>query len=134
MKKKTILICIMVLMIALALTVGTALAQEEEDLVPIKIENRTDQDLFITLVGEETFYGLPVGPNSSRTFSVRRGLYDQTTFACGESATGTVDMFRQLRLVFSPCGGAAPNEGAPSIEKVHLTDSPTGKAWQFQWD
>lgn len=134
MKKKMILISMMVLVIALSLSAGTAFAQEEPDLVPFKITNDTDQDLFITLVGEGTFYGLPVGPNSSRTFTVLRGTYDHNTFACGESATGTVDMSRQLRLTFTPCAGKAPNEGAPSIEKAHLTDSPTGKAWQFHWD
>lgn len=131
MKKKTILMTILALVFVFSLTVGTAFAQEE--LVPLKIKNNTDQNVFITLVGEGTIYGLAVGPNSSRDFSVRKGTYEHTTFACGTSASGTIDMSRQLRLFFTPCAGTAPNSGEPSIEKVHLTDAPEGKLWQYQY-
>ncbi|HZD58473.1 MAG TPA: hypothetical protein VE136_17195 [Anaerolineales bacterium] len=131
MKKRTIVMTILALLFVFSLTVGTAFAQEE--LVPLKIRNDTDQNVFITLVGEGTIYGLAVGPNSSRDFSVRRGTYEHTTFSCGTSASGTIDMSRQLRLIFTPCAGAPPNGGEPSIEKVHLTDTPEGKLWQYQY-
>jgi hypothetical protein len=60
-------------------------------------------------------------------------MYDQTSFACGSSASGTLDVSRQLRLTFTPCFGDAPNQGAPTIEKIHLTDSPTGIKWSYQY-
>jgi hypothetical protein len=66
-------------------------------------------------------------------FTVREGLYDQTTFACGDIAEGNLDVSQQLRLVFTACPSAAPNWGAPTLEKVHLKDSPKGLSWRYQY-
>jgi hypothetical protein len=79
-------------------------------------------------------YVLTAAPGSSRVFTVRVGTYDHATIACGETATGTLAVTHQLRLVFTPCFSDAPNAGAPANEKVHLIDSPDGKKWLYQYD
>ena len=137
MKFKRIQTIVFVLLISLVFTTpgyGQA-GNQETSLVPVQIRNRTDQPVGLLLFGEEGLaaYALNVPANTDQTFTVQKGGYDQTTFACGESASGTLDISGQLRLTFTRCPGSAPNAGAPTIEKVHLTDAPSGKAWLYQY-
>jgi hypothetical protein len=134
--KKFILAFTLVLALALLLA-PMAFAQEEEPvLFRVDIRNQTDQTVSLSLVGTDVFaaYALVVGPDSSRVFTVREGNYTHSTFACGESATGTLDVTQQLRLVFTPCFGSATNAGEPTIEKIHLNDAPDGAFWRYQYD
>jgi hypothetical protein len=131
------LFSVMVFILVLSMTFSTAFAQgsDEDDLFPVEIINRTEQPVNLVLMGTEggQSYSLNVPAGTNQTFTLREGMYNHTTFACGESAAGTLDLSRRLRLVFTPCAGAAPNSGAPSLEKVHLTDAPEGKAWLYQY-
>ena len=135
MKRKLYLTFVLVLILSLA-SLSAAFAQDEEaGLFRVEVRNRTHQPVSLSLAGRELgrSYLLTVAPGSSRTFTLREDLYDQTSFACGDSASGTLDVTHQLRLVFTPCPGNAPNPGAPTLEKVHLTDSPKGVKWSYQY-
>ena len=136
--KRTLLIALALVLAFSLVFATTALAQDEdEEIVRFRVEirNRTDENVFVTLVGTDVFAGylLAVAPGSERVFTVREGNYTHTTFACGESAEGTLAVTQQLRFVFTPCFGPAPNQGAPTIEKIHLTDSPEGREWFFKY-
>lgn len=79
-------------------------------------------------------YGLSVGPGTEQTFTVERGVYFHRTSACGETRDGVIDLTSQMRLVFVPCDLAPVNEGAPSMEKISLSeDSPSGVNWRFRF-
>lgn len=136
MKKSVFSMFVLVLAVSLSLT-SAAFAQggNEVRLLPLEIHNRTDQPVSLILAGSEGLppYALMVPAGSDQTFTVQEGAYNHTTFACGASASGVLEVTRRLRLVFTPCAGAAPNSGAPSLEKVHLKDAPAGKAWHYQY-
>jgi hypothetical protein len=105
-------------------------------LYRIEVQNRTAQSVSLSLVGTDvpSAYYLVVAPGTTSSYSIRGGIYNQTTNACGYSATGTLQATQQLRLIFTPCSGSAPNSGAPTMEKVHLTDAPQGSAWLYQYN
>jgi hypothetical protein len=135
MKRNIYLASVLVLVISLV-SLTAAFAQEgQETLLRVEVRNHTDQPVSLSLTGREihSTYLLNVAPGSSRIYTLRAGMYDQTSYACGSSASGTLDVTSQLRLTFTPCFGDAVNQGAPTIEKVHLTDSPTGIKWRYQY-
>ena len=136
MKRKLFSAIVLVLMVALILTTIT-FAQDgvEGKLFPVEIRNRTDQPVSLVLSGTQGArpYSLTVPADSTQKFTLQGNVYNHTTFACGESATGTLDVSKQLRLVFTRCFGDAPNWGEPTMEKVHLRDAPQGKKWLFQY-
>ena len=106
-----------------------------ETLFRIEIRNRTQGAVYLTLIGinNHAVYRLVVPAKTEQAFSVKADTYTQLTFSCSEAATGTLDVSRQLRLTFTACATAAPNAGAPSSEKIHLSDTPLGKAWYYQY-
>lgn len=135
MLKKKYLIVISIILVALFILTTAAIAQgDDSDLVRITIKNKTDRTVTLLMIGEGTAYSLNVGEGDEKLFTVRRGEYEHTTFACGTSATGTLDMFRQLKLVFTACPGPAPNDGVPGHEKVHIDDTPDKNGFQFNYD
>jgi hypothetical protein len=135
MAKKIIPVVLFVLLLSMLLSTA-ALAQDEElKVYPLEIRNRTDQSVTILLIRTEGLvaYSLTVPANTTSGFTIKEGLYNHTTFACGESAEGTVTIEKQLRLIFTPCFRDAPNNGAPTMEKIHLTDAPTGINYNYQF-
>ena len=54
-------------------------------------------------------YHLSVAPGGNQAFTVQDGQYEQVSYACGASAAGVLQVTRQLKLVFTPCSGRAPN-------------------------
>lgn len=136
MAKKLIPAVLFVLLLSLLLTT-VALAQDEElKVYPLHIRNKTDQAVTLLLVRTEGLvaYSLTVPANTNSDFTVKEGLYNHSTFACGESAQGTVLIDKQIRLVFTPCFRDAPNSGAPTMEKIHLSDAPAGVNYNYQYD
>jgi hypothetical protein len=133
MNKPIILISVLVVLTTLFLM--TAVAYAQESLVQLRVVNKTDRTVTILLFGPEGLaaYALNTAPGTTEIFTVERGTYNHTTFSCGLTASGTVDLSSQLRLTFTPCLGAAPNSGAPTLEKVHLDDAPIGAAFRFQY-
>jgi hypothetical protein len=136
MKRKLFPAMVMVLTLSLILTTAT-LAQNDSQgkLYPVEIRNRGDQPVNLFLLGTESsgVYSLTIPAESTKKFTLKKDVYNHTTFACGEFDSGTLDVSRQLRLIFTPCTGAAPNAGEPTMEKIHLSDTPQGKNWLFKY-
>jgi hypothetical protein len=90
--------------------------------------------------GKGTIYFLTIPDGTYKTFTVERHVYDATIWACGDDSSATLDILTQLQLNFPACT-YAPNNGEPSLEKVHLTDTPTKDQagdfnllkWRFQY-
>jgi hypothetical protein len=137
MIKKLHLATLFILVLSL-LAAPSALARESGEggsLFPLEIRNMTGQPINLVLVrsdGTRT-YSLNVAANTDQRFTLEGGTYRQFSYACGKSASGSLAMTAQVRLIFTPCAGLAPNSGAPTMEKVHLTDAPTGKKWHYQY-
>jgi hypothetical protein len=125
------------LVLLLSLVIGIlTVSAAEDDLVGLTIKNRTDRFVFISLLSTDgsAVYFLAVPSEDSRTFTVPREVYSHTTVACGETAIGTLDVTRFTTLTFTPCGKAPANPGEPSIEKIHLFDSPEKSGFSYQID
>jgi hypothetical protein len=134
MKKRLALALILILISTLFISVIAVAAQEELDLVQVEIINKSGDSVALSLLSGGTVYYLSVGTDETKIFTVERAVYSHTTYACGGSAAGEVDITTQMRLVFTKCFGAAPNKGEPSQEKVHIDDSPDGLNWRYDYE
>jgi hypothetical protein len=83
--------------------------------------------------GQDRFYGLSVAANSTKTFTVERGVYFHRTFSCGDKADGVVDVRSQLRLVFVSCTGSLVNAGEPTMEKISLDEGQDRVYWRYKF-
>jgi len=131
--KKTIPIIIILLLIGLILAVVIPVyaGSAQTKLVRLKLINKSSEVVYLQLEGDQ-FYYLTVKPRTTKVFTVARDVYYRTTWACGASAIGSLDMSSQVKLNFIPCERYAPNQGEPTMEKVSLFDSPTGIRWRYQ--
>jgi hypothetical protein len=138
MKKSLRLALVLILVMALSSISATTSGSSNPTitLYRIEVQNRTDQSVSLSLVGTDvpSVYYLNVAPGTTGTYTIRGGIYNQTTYACNSTATGTLQATQQLRLIFTSCSGSAANSGAPTIEKIHLTDAPHGSAWLYQYN
>ncbi|MEJ2263879.1 MAG: hypothetical protein P8X95_10570 [Anaerolineales bacterium] len=130
MNRTRVLILVIALVAALIIVTAVSAASK---LARLTIINRTDQNVALSLIGSSGTFYLPVAPGTTRVFTLEREVYKHTTFACGKSETGTVDMSTQLRLVFPSCYGDT-NNGAPTLEKVKLNGGDRGKAYRYQFN
>jgi hypothetical protein len=130
MSKKMLVALLFVLMASLLLT--TAVAMAREVLIRVEVINRSEESVSISLIGETAYYFLAVPAGETRWFTVERDVYQRTTFACGDSNSGSVDLTTHKRLIFTRCYGDAPNWGEPGMEKIHIDDSPDGKNWFYK--
>jgi hypothetical protein len=134
MKKKFILILALALLVALA--IGVIAASAATDLVGLTIKNKSDQVVWVSLLSSDgkTVFWLEVLAGEEERFTVPKDIYSHITVACGDTATGSVDMTSQTTLVFTHCDGNAPNPGERSIEKIHIDDSPDRGDFKYQFD
>jgi hypothetical protein len=113
---------------------GQAVAGESPFTGPVNATTRRMIEDVGVESGRLRSYGLAVGPDSERTFTIERGVYFHRTTACGETRDGVIDVTSQIRLVFIPCSLEPVNAGAPSMEKVSLSeDTPSGVNWRYQF-
>jgi hypothetical protein len=134
MKRKWLLFVVLILVLSLAFS-SVAFAQDEEEvLFKVDVRNQTDQLVSLQLIQGFTTYVLNVPAGTDHVFTIKEGTYSHTTWACGDSGTGTLAVTQQLRLVFTPCFGDAVNAGEPTIEKIQLPDVPDGANWKYQFD
>ena len=115
-------------------TLLIAAAPSIETMARLTIINKTDEDLYIQLTNdEENLHYYLTGRLGTTVFTIEREIYDATFWACGNSTDDvTLDVTRNLRLNFPVCSNV-PNAGEPSMEKVHLKDSPSGLKWRFRY-
>lgn len=129
MKKS--LIFIMLFLISSVLLV--AAAPHSGQLVRLEIKNKTHKPVNMVLINNDNFYYLTVEPYQTKVFTIERDFYLHTTWACDRETNGTLDAESNIRLVFTPCYYLfSPNFGTPTIEKIHLNDSPLGIKWRYQ--
>lgn len=137
MNKKLLFALVFVFVGSLLIVSSIALAKC--DLARLEIINKTDQPVSIALTYDvlgkpALFYYLTVPPYTTKLFTVERHVYARTTWSCGKSDGGTVDILTQLRLTFTrcTCGTSASNSGEPGMEKVHIPDTPSGEMWRYK--
>ncbi|HLE14363.1 MAG TPA: hypothetical protein VI776_06410 [Anaerolineales bacterium] len=130
MLRNSLIAVAIVLILALTLAVFSVAA--EEALAGVTVINQSNQPATLSLTSGTAIYYLAVPAGETRYFTVERLVYDHTTFVCGTSASGTVDLNNFTRLVITNCEGAA-NAGEPSQEKIHLDDTPDGANWYYQY-
>jgi hypothetical protein len=134
MKKKFILILALVLLAALAISVFSASAAS--DLVGLTIKNKTDGVVWVSLLSSDksSVFWLEIPAGETMSYTVPRDIYSHTSVACGETATGSVDIKKLTTLIFTHCEGKPPNAGERSIEKVHFNDSPDRGDFNYRFD
>jgi len=129
MNKKLIAIAVFVLIVALS--IATIIAVAKTELVRFEIKNKTDQPASISLTSGDTFYYLTVAPDTTKVFTVKRLIYSQTTWSCGLTDSGTINIETFMHLTFTRCDREAPNKGERGMEKVHIDDAPYGTNNRF---
>jgi hypothetical protein len=118
--------------LVIALFIGTFAVIAKTALAELEINNKTSEPVAISLTNGSVFYYLTVPPETTKVFTVERLVYDRTTWACGLSDSGSVDITKFMWLTFTACGGPAPNWGEPRLEKVHIPDAPNGINWLYK--
>jgi hypothetical protein len=127
---KTLILWSLILLISM---VTLAAAPASTELARLEIKNRTHLPVHIAMRKASYFYYLTVEPYQTKVFTVEREIYLHTTWACEQETTGTIDVESNLRLVFTSCYyKLSPNTGTPTMEKIHLNDSPIGTQWRYQ--
>ena len=129
MNKKLIAIAVFVLIVALS--IATIIAVAKTELVRFEIKNKTDQPASISLTSGDTFYYLTVAPDTTKVFTVERLIYSQTTWSCGLTVSGSINIETFMHLTFTRCDREAPNKGERGMEKVHIDDAPYGTNNRF---
>jgi hypothetical protein len=137
MSKKILFSISLVLVATLVLSVFAVAAAEDEDLVAVTIINRTNGLVYVSLLPVEnatTVYFLDVLAGERQHFTVPRGSYSHTTYACGKTSYGNLDLGHQVTLVFTPCGSDPANSGERGIEKIRLDTYPFRSDFQYSLD
>jgi hypothetical protein len=136
MKKTRIRILVLVLLLSLAVAT-VAFARDKYDMKRLDIRNKSEEIVTLVLVSEtngQTTYVLNVPAFTRKVFTVYPDLYAQTTYACSDQSSGTLDIGSNTRLTFTHCFNDAPNAGEPTQEKVHIDETPDGIKWYYQHD
>lgn len=131
MNKKLIAITVFVLIVALS--IATIIAVAKTELVRFEVKNKTDQPASISLTSGDIFYYLTVAPETTKVFTVERLIYNHTTWSCGLSDSGSLDIRTFMHLTFTRCDRKAPNKGERGMEKVHIDDAPYGVNNRFTY-
>jgi hypothetical protein len=134
MKKIVLFSLILVMIAALAFNIFSASAAYN-DMVRVTIINRTKGLVYVSLLPKENatvVYFLDVLPGETEVFTVPQGRYTHTTYACGKTVYGAIDLGSQITLAFTPCGSEPANSGERGIEKVFLDTYPFRSDFQFE--
>ena len=130
MNKQKILPLILLLLLMTVLL--TAEIPVRTTLARLEVRNKTDKYVKISLNGDGNFYFLTINPYTTTIFTVVRTTYAQTTFVCGTSLSGVLDMTTNVRLVFPPCSSKNKTDpGTPTIEKIQSNSLPYGRMWRY---
>lgn len=121
MKKSSLVIIMLVLVVS-----TTLLAAAPPQIIKsrLEIKNKSFQRVMISLQGSGNFFYLVVDPLTEKIFTLPPQIYSHTTWACGKSTSGNLNMNSNVRLVFTRCGDIASNKGEPTQEKIHINNSP----------
>jgi hypothetical protein len=131
MNKKMLTIGLIAVLVVLSIATIAVVAKTE--LARFEVKNKTDQPVSISLTSGDTFYYLTVAAETTKVFTVERLVYNQTTWSCDKSDSGTLDLKTYMKLTFTRCDRKAPNKGEKGMEKVHIDDAPYGVDMRFEW-
>lgn len=111
------------------ITLGSSAPRSDMAILTL-INKNPDRDVYVRLLGmnhgEYYYLTEPAFEHPEESvFEVRRDIYKVAVYACGFKLTGSLNMMRNLRLVFPLCyvGNyyvGAVNAGEPGMEKVDL--------------
>jgi len=89
-----------------------------QDLIRLTIKNKNSSPVSMKLEGPGYYY-FSVQAESTAVFTVERGAYTSTIYACGATTRDNdIDLSRQKTLVMPICGGNA----GPTAQKVTKVD------------
>jgi hypothetical protein len=120
-KKSALVIIVLVLVVT---TILLAAAPSQIIKSRLEIKNKSHQKVMISLQGSGNFFYLVIDPLTEKIFTLPPQMYSHTTWACGRSTSGSLNMNTNVRLVFTRCGDFAKSKGEPTQEKIHINDSP----------
>ena len=123
MKKRKLAIIALVLVIT---TILFAAAPSQIIKSRLVIKNKSFQRVMISLRGSGNFFYLVVDPLTEKVFTVPPQMYSHTTWACGRSTSGNLNMNSNVRLVFTRCGDISSSKGEPTQEKIHRVRQEIG--------
>ena len=143
---KKISFVILMVFVASIFLMAAAPATNTLPLARLTVINKTGETVNIGLdsvvVGDNTVYYLTSEgyDYNESIWTVERDVYNRTTWACGASRKGTLDITTNVRLTFPSCynqamymaDGPWANQGEPTMEKVHLKSSPWGVWYRYQ--
>lgn len=134
MNKKRVII--LVLMLLATMIAGVSSAFAGSDSVGLTIRNRTDKVVWVSLLSSDrsSVYWLEAAAGETVKYSIPKDVYSHTSVACGETATGTLALEQQTKLVFTRCAETPSYAGERSIEKVHFYDSPDRRDFNYRFD
>lgn len=136
MKIKPIIVIVLVFGLLLAAAVPALAASKIPKVFRFTMVNRSDELVQLSLRAEGIAYYLVAQPGEEITYTVQEGDYQHITVACGFGATGTLSVYRQIKLVFPSCVKGGANFGEPGMEKINLTGTPVtpNRYYQYQAD
>jgi hypothetical protein len=95
-----------ILLIIISVVLIAAAPRAKSDLVSLRIENQSDDYATLRLQGPR-FYYLSVPPDTTITFTIMRGDYDQKFYSCQTFVDTTLDLTKKNEIVVPPCGEKA---------------------------
>lgn len=104
----------------MTLQISSSSSHSGSDLVRLTVVNKTTKSIYLKLQGPY-FYYLSVDGGDSGLFTVKRGTYSSTIYACGASSTDTIDLTRQKTLIMPVCGGNARTAAKTSVQNIDLS-------------
>jgi hypothetical protein len=130
-------------MVVLSLVV-LILAAANPWLARLTVINQTGEDIYISMDYPYTWLTVKADDDlgddekPKTIFTIERDVYNARVFACGMTATGKINMDRNLRLNFTPCELWPQTDtpkylGEPSQEKPNWFRTPGMAEWQFYY-
>lgn len=119
-----------ILLVLVAMLASSLMAVTAAKLVRLEVINASGDVVNMKLEGmlNGGFYYLTIADGDDAVFTVVTDVYKRTTWACGYKSTGKLVATSQLRLKFTTCDVAPPNNGEPTMEKVSYFPYSAGVA------
>jgi hypothetical protein len=108
--------------VSLPASPSTFASSSTTPLIRLTISNKTGETLFIYLKGPAQ-YILPVPwyLGQKAIFTVKKGLYDYSFQACGQTVTGRIDITKQQLLVVPVCRLNPPSAKLPNGVRANVS-------------
>jgi hypothetical protein len=78
--------------------------------------------------------GVNWSKSKNTSYEVRADMYETTVYDCGGYRSGTINLTRNVKLVFPLCDKADINQGEPTQEKLRIASAFPGYYDPYRWD